>query len=97
MAFPSLPKSHPNFDENKSRHTSTFRFDRIRDVAGTAQELKGRYGGGDRRLILAEDGEFIVNKEAYLKHAPVVNAINNGTVPRFQSADWFREFLLPVV
>jgi len=42
------------------------------------------YGGGDTVPILAEKGEFIVNKEAYLKHAPVVNAINSGSIGRYQ-------------
>ncbi len=47
------------------------------------------YGGGDRRLILAEDGEFIARKEAVRHYGlPLFEALNQmrlrpGTIPGF--------------
>ena len=40
-------------------------------------KLQG-YGGGDRRLILAEDGESIVNKEATARNQALLTAVNGG-------------------
>lgn len=36
------------------------------------------FGGGDRRLALLEDGEFVVNKYATRRHAPLLASINGG-------------------
>lgn len=41
------------------------------------------YGGGDRRLIIAEDGEFVVRKEAAGQWGPLLEAINRGTIGRY--------------
>ena len=44
------------------------------------------YGGGDRRLILAEDGEFIVRKEVAKKYLPELHGLNTGSpIRRYQS------------
>ncbi len=49
----------------------------------TGGKLPG-YGGGDRNIIAAEDGEFIVRKEMYAKHGKLVDAINKDSVRGFQ-------------
>lgn len=42
------------------------------------------YGGGDRRLILAEDGEMVVNKESTANNMALLHAINQqGAVRKF--------------
>jgi len=41
------------------------------------------YGGGDTVPVMAEKGEWIINKEASAKYNPILSAINNNTVGRF--------------
>lgn len=42
------------------------------------------YGGGDRRLILAEDGEAIIRKESVARYGrSFISALNAGQIPRF--------------
>ncbi|MCU7845291.1 MAG: phage tail tape measure protein [Candidatus Thiodiazotropha sp. (ex Monitilora ramsayi)] len=48
------------------------------------------YGGGDRRLILAEDGEHITRKERASSFASLLNLINNGSS---QQVDRLRRLL----
>jgi len=44
------------------------------------------FGGGDRRPILAEDGEWIINKFAVRKFGDsFLSSINNMTLPKFQN------------
>ncbi len=44
------------------------------------------YGGGDRRMILAEDGEAITNKRAVAYYGrDFMAALNNMSIPRFAS------------
>jgi TP901 family phage tail tape measure protein len=38
------------------------------------------YGGGDRQIIAAESGEFVVNKESTRRFLPVIEAINSNSV-----------------
>ncbi len=44
------------------------------------------YGGGDRRLLMAEDGEFVVRKDMTARWLPVLRAINAGRDPRINQA-----------
>lgn len=39
----------------------------------------GNFGGGENRLIIANDGEFIVNAAATARHREVLEKINSGT------------------
>ena len=43
------------------------------------------YGGGDTVPILAEKGEYIVNKQAAKEYTPFLESINSGSVRRFQT------------
>ncbi len=44
------------------------------------------FGGGDRRQILAEDGEWVINKFAVRKFGDdFMSSINNMTLPKFQN------------
>ena len=43
---------------------------------GVARTLKGLHSS--ERMILAQDGEFMVNRKAAAKNGPILNAINNG-------------------
>jgi hypothetical protein len=38
------------------------------------------YGGGDRVPVMAEAGEFIINKESTSRFLPVIEAINSNAV-----------------
>jgi len=40
------------------------------------------FGGGDRRLIMAEDGEFVVNKHSTRQFLPLLRNINSRVRPR---------------
>jgi hypothetical protein len=42
----------------------------------TGGQIPG-YGGGDRRLVMVEDGEYIVNKESTKKYKSILEVINN--------------------
>ncbi len=44
------------------------------------------YGGGDRRTILVEDGEFVVRKEAVKKYGDsLMSRINSMSLPKFNT------------
>jgi hypothetical protein len=38
------------------------------------------YGGGDRVPVMAEAGEYIVNKESTSRFLPIIEAINSNAV-----------------
>lgn len=38
----------------------------------------GNYGGGENRMFIGNDGEFIVNADAYRQNMDLVNSINDG-------------------
>ena len=61
------------------RQFDTLGIDKFKEVHGyqTGGKLPG-YGGGDRNLILAEDGEFIVRKEVARRYEPVLERMNQG-------------------
>jgi len=42
------------------------------------------YGGGDRVPILAEQGEYVVNKHSTANNRQLLDAINAGRVQRLQ-------------
>jgi len=51
----------------------------------TGGRLPG-YGGGDRRLLLGEDGEWMINKHAVRKYGDAfMNSLNNMSFPKFQT------------
>ena len=47
------------------------------DASGRVLQ-KGNYGDGENRLIIANDEEFIVNREATKRNLALLTAINNG-------------------
>ena len=57
------------------------------DVFGVLKYQSGGkipgYGGGDTVPVMAEKGEWIINKEASARYNPILSAINNNTVGRF--------------
>lgn len=56
-------------------------FQPIKHFAGGGK-LPG-YGGGDKQIIAAESGEFVVNKESTSKFKPLIEAINNDSIADF--------------
>lgn len=59
-------------------------------TGGPIGALGGRfmpgYGGGDRRLVLVEDGEFVINKAATARYFGLLSAINyGGDLPGFKA------------
>lgn len=56
------------------------------------------FGGGDRRLILAEDGEFVIRKEAVRRYGPgLFRALNSLRLPAFRAGGLVRPPLIPRV
>ena len=79
--------SNPNVSkEDRDRINEIYNRDKEGKQFGGPIGRRGAYGGGDRRLILAEDGEFMVRKEAVRRLGmPFMRALNEGRIPGFQA------------
>jgi hypothetical protein len=42
---------------------------------------------GDKQPIMAEDGEFVVNRNAYRRFKPLIDTMNNVVAPRFDNKE----------
>jgi hypothetical protein len=79
-------------DEEKERFAAQMQTDMpyirkaIFDVKGfqSGGKIPG-YGGGDTVPILAEKGEYIINKQSASRYHSVLEAINNKGIQGFQS------------
>ncbi|MBF0283588.1 MAG: tape measure protein [Magnetococcales bacterium] len=85
-----------------TRHVEAHAFGGIVGAARLARggQLPG-YGGGDRRLILAEDGEAVTRKEAVKFYGPnfmaALNAmaLDPASLPRFATGGFVNRLVIP--
>lgn len=59
--------------------------------------VPGGYGGGDKIPALLEPGEFVMNKEAASRFGSILNAMNRGTIQKFQEGGLARSHVEEVL